>query len=1346
MAIFVMVAGCGDDDPIPATVPTADVPATTDVAADVPQPLDDSADAPDAPQTGDDPGEETAQLSGELSGLATLHEPLADLPVTVAGFDDFVVGAPIGAGTTAEDGSFTVVITPPGETARVLIQVGDIVHATVVLEGGSAAGVVVTGLTSLALDLAQRYRIDDMPADEALTLATDRLNDHLQRPDAPNAVSAQPKIGQLGTSQTLSGLFHLGVRGLANASGETDAAIIGVLRTDLGDGLFDGLVSGELLAAPGGYVLGPDTTRYALAEATWSVLSVPGAPAVDLVGLAAKDGYLWDISTDDGPLYPPDAAPTAFEANPPLLKFSAATPPDGSFHNTAFTVGLTTKNAISVDLRVNTAPVLGEQVVIDPAEHLDGPVLVEAKAVSESGTVVSIERTFFIDTTGPKLNVVGELPQWVGADAAVQAVTVLVQDDGGVGESVLQVLDGQTDGDPSDLGDGLWTVQMSLTEPVNTLTVAAFDELDNGSSPLSVSISKDGDLPVVTPDPFSEGAADGVYWIAEGTTEFTFAGTGTDATSGIGNVTLTCGDDVFNAELYEVEDDDTSVTWSVTLTDISATSTSCQVGALDLGGNEATVSDVAVKVDAAGPTLAVISPKNGQWVGSDETLPLSGTISDTQSGVQHVWSNEVGMTLPTIEDDQLNMKFINPLEHGPLNFIVSAKDFVGNVTEVPVNILVDVIAPTAGIVLGEDAVFELDGTTWVGSASVTAACTGEDADQPVVTACLTVDDGAEQCAETQSTLDVALTGQHTLACTVSDGLGNEQSTVVTLAADLTPPELEVQGPAHASVLNTDTVAVFGTVSDAVGVGTVTVAVGDAGAVTAAIEDDGSWTADAPLENGANNLTIKASDKVGNVVTVELTVTYDADPPAVQWLETTYLDEAGMVVEQDGALLIYKGGSPLPIGPSCGDACVVRKLANRVIWLIGSQAAIEQANLPAFRFQLSDDNPPADGWAPVVTFIGGPDFKDPVAPELPVDLDGIVQTAFSYDTVVGDPSKGIVWKNENVPTAVQVTVADAAGNVTTQTYPFTVELLSPPLLIQEAVIGASGYPDLDDYELDAVDMHVPFSDLAQAAEYGGTHLTTLQVKNPYPWFPMRAKATTGEVIMLAKVRRPYLAEQSQSICQGATIEVCDIDTCSYEWPDGPSYADGCFAPQTATDADVVSKDSASIKTAIKTSQNDPVDTLEDGAVGMPAWSVHHYALLGQLTDALCALDGPHTIAWTRPAQTEPVTLPPLPTTTDVYTWNDDGQCQTSALDDGKRKCILGGYCASLKSRADYLSPPIVRSVTIQSAPGAPMLQVVGEPMEPGPVAPRVNSWAGAYIYTSTSGIAGALPTKRYAPFD
>ncbi len=150
--------------------------------------------------------------------------------------------------------------------------------------------------------------------------------------------------------------------------------------------------------------------------------------------------------------------------------------------------------------------------------------------------------------------------------------------------------------------------------------------------------------------------------------------------------------------------------------------------------------------------------------------------------------------------------------------------------------------------------------------------------------------------------------------------------------------------------------------------------------------------------------------------------------------------------------------------------------------------------------------------------------------------------------------------------------------------------------------------------------------------------------------------------------------------------------------------------------------------------------------MPAWSVHHYARLGQLTDALCALDGPHTIAWTRPAQTEPVTLPPLPTTTDVYTWNDDGQCQTSALDDGKRKCILGGYCASLKSRADYLSPPIVRSVTIQSAPGAPMLQVVGEPMEPGPVAPRVNSWAGAYIYTSTSGIAGALPTKRYAPFD
>ncbi|MDJ0868735.1 MAG: Ig-like domain-containing protein, partial [Myxococcota bacterium] len=113
--------------------------------------------------------------------------------------------------------------------------------------------------------------------------------------------------------------------------------------------------------------------------------------------------------------------------------------------------------------------------------------------------------------------------------------------------------------------------------------------------------------------------------------------------------------------------------------------------------------------------------------------------------------------------------------------------------------------------------------------------------------------------------------------------GLSASRDVTVVQDATPPVLAVTSPADGSTVPAGVVAVTGSVSDATGVSELRVA---GTAVTAA---GGSFQATVTLVEGANSVSVEATDRAGNTATEQVAITFDplapgesdVDPPVVR---------------------------------------------------------------------------------------------------------------------------------------------------------------------------------------------------------------------------------------------------------------------------------------------------------------------------------------------------------------------------------------------------------------------------------------------------------------------------------
>jgi hypothetical protein len=146
-------------------------------------------------------------------------------------------------------------------------------------------------------------------------------------------------------------------------------------------------------------------------------------------------------------------------------------------------------------------------------------------------------------------------------------------------------------------------------------------------------------------------------------------------------------------------------------------------------------------------------------------------------------------------------------------------------------------------------------------------------------------------------------GTNVITVTARDGNGNVATDVLTVTysvPDNTAPAVTISGPTSASTYATgsQTLAISGTASDAVGVTQVTWANNRGGSGTAS--GTASWSASGiTLQGGSNVITVTARDAAGNVGTDTLTVTYtapDTTAPTVTISSPTTASTYAMVLQ------------------------------------------------------------------------------------------------------------------------------------------------------------------------------------------------------------------------------------------------------------------------------------------------------------------------------------------------------------------------------------------------------------------------------------------------------------------
>lgn len=150
-------------------------------------------------------------------------------------------------------------------------------------------------------------------------------------------------------------------------------------------------------------------------------------------------------------------------------------------------------------------------------------------------------------------------------------------------------------------------------------------------------------------------------------------------------------------------------------------------------------------------------------------------------------------------------------------------------------------------------------------------------------------------------------GSHTLKFNVSDNDGNMATEVaITFAIDTVPPTLNVLSPVDNSYTNSTTLEVTGSTNDDTSTPvTVKVQVGSGTPQDAIVGEDGSFSITVNLSEGANTLTITATDAAGKETTITRTVTLDTGAPVFTEVVvtpnpvdagTTYLIKAKVVDE------------------------------------------------------------------------------------------------------------------------------------------------------------------------------------------------------------------------------------------------------------------------------------------------------------------------------------------------------------------------------------------------------------------------------------------------------------------
>jgi len=284
--------------------------------------------------------------------------------------------------------------------------------------------------------------------------------------------------------------------------------------------------------------------------------------------------------------------------------------------------------------------------------------------------------------------------------------------------------------------------------------------------------------------------------------------------------------------------------------------------AADRAGNNTSSTAHTVNIDKTPPAITITSPEEGAIVNVSQLQTITGTVSDTLSGIAEVMC---GTTPGVIADGNFTCEVL--LDPGGDHVTAVATDNAGHTAQATVNLnltrgpRVVITSPVTLTTVGASPI-DVSGT--VSSDAVLVFVNGIEAE--IIDGGFTV------------TGIVLNEGMNTLAAAAYDTLNNVSTASVNITLDSTPPKIFINSPQDGAIVTSSPITVAGMINDIVR-GTVNEAQGRVmvNGVVATVANR-SFIVDAlPLVEGANTITAVGADQTGNTATTSIEVILDVTP-------------------------------------------------------------------------------------------------------------------------------------------------------------------------------------------------------------------------------------------------------------------------------------------------------------------------------------------------------------------------------------------------------------------------------------------------------------------------------------
>jgi RHS repeat-associated protein len=211
-----------------------------------------------------------------------------------------------------------------------------------------------------------------------------------------------------------------------------------------------------------------------------------------------------------------------------------------------------------------------------------------------------------------------------------------------------------------------------------------------------------------------------------------------------------------------------------------------------------------------------------------------------------------------------------------------------------------------------------------------------------------------------ATVPLTVEGENTLTISAVDAAGLRTDSVRTVIRDTEAPVVMLASPADGAVTRDSVVTVSGTAADR------TLATVNVNGVSVTPDAGGGFTAQVPVSEGANFVSVTAADRAGNATTVSRSVTRDTQAPIITVTEpedgaTTEAEEIAVrgVVQDATPVTVSVGTSAAAVGVdgSFQSTAPLAEGANEIV-VTATDAAGNAASVTRNVTRQGSDVPPA----------------------------------------------------------------------------------------------------------------------------------------------------------------------------------------------------------------------------------------------------------------------------------------------------------------------------------------------------------------------------------------------------